>query len=132
MIIHSNNLTVEEDKDVIENMTKSIMNYLKQNSISIDDKHIEKICSKLTFKTLKKKIHTVLQHLKFEHSQTDVKRIKDNRNKIVHEVRFVDYNQPLQDYELIRILVDKILLKILGYSGKVINYTNKYNIEKIL
>jgi uncharacterized ubiquitin-like protein YukD len=85
----------------------------------------------LAFKTLKKKIDAVLQHLKFEYSKVDVKRIKDNRNKIVHEVRFVDYNQPLHDYELIQLLVDKMLLKILGSSGKVINYANKHKIEKI-
>lgn len=132
VIRQSNKLTIEEDQDVIENMTKSVKNYLKQNNISMDDKHIKNFCSKLAFKTLKKKIDAVLQHLNFEHAQTDVKRIKDNRNKIVHEVRFVDYNQPLQDYEQIKILVDKMLLKILGYSGKVINYTNKHQIEKIL
>lgn len=132
VIRQSNNLAIENDTDVIDNMVKSIKNYLTANKISIEDYHIKNICLKLAFKTLKQKIDSVLKHLKFEHSQAEVKRIKDNRNKIVHEVRFVDYNQPLKDYELIKILVDKILLRILGYSGKVINYSNKHKIEKIL
>ena len=132
VVKQSNKLDIEEDTDVIDNMAKSIKKYLKTNKISIDDEHIKNICSKLAFKTLKKKIESVLNHLTFQHSQSEVKRIKDNRNKIVHEVRFVDYNQPLKDYELIKLLVDKILLKILGYSGNVINYSNKHKIEKIL
>ena len=132
VVRHSNKLDVEEDANVTDNMAKSIKKYLKANKISIDDEHIKNICSKLAFKTLKKKIDSVLKHLNFKHSELEVKRIKDNRNKIVHEVRFFDYDQPLKDYELIKFLVDKILLKILGYSGKVINYSNKHKIEEIL
>ncbi len=131
VIRNKNNLNVEEDNDVIINMTGTINKYLKQEKISIDRVHIKNICSKLAFKTLKKKINAVLKHLEFEYSSSDIKRIKDNRNKIVHEVRFVDYTQPLKDYELIKLLVDKILLKILTYSGNVINYSNKYKVEKI-
>ena len=132
VVKQSNKLAVEKDTDVIDNMTKSIKKYVKANKISLEDAQIKNICSKLAFKTLKKKIDSVLKHLNIKHSEAEVKRIKDNRNKIVHEVRFVDYNQPLKDYELIKLLVDKILLKILGYSGKVINYSNKHKVEKIL
>lgn len=132
VIRKENNVNVEEDDDVINNTKNAIANYCSANGLSLDEVHIKNIALKLSYKTLKKKIVAVINYLNFQYSISDINRIKDNRNKIVHQVQFIDYLDPLKDYIIIKLLIDKIIITILGYNGDVINYANNHNIEKIV
>lgn len=122
---------IEEDEDLIDGIQKCISNYTSNNDVELSKESIEELSIKLSHKTFKKKVKGVIDALNLTYSDPEIKRIKENRNKIVHELRFKDYKNPLQDYLLIRMLVDKIVLKILDYDGYVLNYLNNYNREKI-
>ncbi len=123
---------IEEDEDLIDGIQKCIVNFTSKNDIEMSTKLIEELAIKLSHKTFKKKVKGVIDALNLDYTDPEIKRIKDNRNKIVHELRFKDYENPLQDYLLIRMLVDKIVLKILDYDGYVLNYLSDYNREKIV
>lgn len=122
---------IEEDEDLIDGIQKCIHNFTSNNDIELSKELIGELAIKLSHKTFKKKVKGIIDALNLAYSVSDIKRIKDNRNNIVHELRFKDYKNPLQDYLLIRMLVDKIILKILDYDGYVLNYLNDYNREKI-
>lgn len=132
VIIEENNLKVEEDENLIDNFKGTIRNYFKNKDISLSKKDIEGLSRKLAYKTFKNKIDKVIEFLDLDCDDKDIKKIRDNRNKIVHEVRFNDYKSPLKDFLSIKLLIDKILLKKLNYSGKIINYSSGHKYEKII
>jgi len=122
---------VDEDADLLDGIEKCISNFTSKKGIELSQEFIKELSVKLGHKTFKNKVKAVIRALKLTYSDSEIDRIKDNRNKIVHELHFKDYSQPLQDYLLLRLLVDKIILKILNYNGYILNYMNKYNREKI-
>lgn len=127
-----NKLLVPKDDAKIEETCRCIDNYLKSKRISLSNEDLKNISLKLAVPTLKNKIRTVISFLNFLYTDDEINRIKDNRNKIVHEVRFIDYNSPIEDYKLIKLLIDKIMIKSLNYHGEVLDYTNQYLPGKIV
>jgi len=73
-----------------------------------------------------------LKKFGLQYSDDDIKSIVKNRNSIVHTVRFDDISiNHYEDYTELKLLLDLMLLKILDYSGYIINYANGYKREKL-
>lgn len=130
--ITENKIDVPHDSIFIENRKNCVKNIVRSKGYDLSEDLVEEIVLKLSHKTFKNKLKTVINALNLSYSDDEINRIRDNRNKIVHELRFNDYNQPIKDYHALKLLLDRIILKILGYDGYVLNYTNEYRREKIV
>ncbi|PIN85004.1 MAG: hypothetical protein COV47_04485 [Candidatus Diapherotrites archaeon CG11_big_fil_rev_8_21_14_0_20_37_9] len=132
VVIQDEGIPIEKDAELIGEHCRAVKNYLDNKKLQLDEEHVSAIAEKFYRPTLKKEVEAVIGKFGFIYSGDEIKRIKDNRNKVVHEVKLADYDKPLEDYNLIRLLIDRVLIKTLGYSGEVLNYSNKYNFEKII
>lgn len=132
VVIQDNGITVEKDTELIGEYGRAIKNYLNSKQLQLSEEHITAIAEKFSKPTLKKELEAIIGKFGFTYSEDEIKRVKYNRNKVVHEVKLANYDKPLEDYDLIKLLIDRILIKTLGYSGEVLNYSNKYNFEKIV
>ena len=130
-IIKSEDLEVNKDEEMINENINAINNYLTPNELILDEKHIRNIATKFTKTKYFDKIKKVINELQLDYSDDQIRRIKNNRDNIVHVAQFIDYDQPLKDINDLRFLIDRIMLKLLGYSGNVINYMNGYKREII-
>lgn len=123
---------VDNDSKLVGDIQRCIEKLSKKEGINLDKDFIKKLSLKLSHPTFKNKLKTIIDAFKFEYSEDGIKRIKENRDKLVHEVQLHDYENPIGDYYDIKLLLDKIILSILRYNGYVLNYTNDYKREKIV
>ena len=75
--------------------------------------------------TFKNRILAILKEFSIRYEEQELDFIK-TRDKIVHTGRFPTNKPPLEEYHKLINLIDRILLKILGYTGSYLNIANHY------
>ena len=76
-----------------------------------------------TAKELRQRLKETFTHFKAPISDNEISAYIKTRNNLVHEMQFVT-NNPFSEYQQVVHLLDKLLLRILGYDGYYINIEN--------
>lgn len=132
-LIDSEEINIVPDEDFISQKSIELKSYLDSQTIAISPTQLRDLAIKMIHPTFKSKLEAINNHFSLGYDIIKLKMIKKNRDSIVHNIRFSDDNQNnLNKHYEASLLLDKIILKIFGYSGDVLNYSNNYNLEKII
>lgn len=85
------------------------------------------ICSRDKLEALNRRsfrhlLNKLSKHVGFSPSDPDMSRFVDNRNSLVHTGRFLS-DDPLAEWLFLLNMLDRLYLKLLGYSGPYLNWT---------
>jgi hypothetical protein len=76
----------------------------------------------LNFTTFKRRLREAASEFAVELDQADVEVITATRNELVHRAGFVT-DKPMNEFQRVQSVLDKLLLGLLGYRGPYIDAT---------
>jgi len=99
-------------------VTSYLSDYFKEKEENVD------------LSTFKNRLIAILKEFKIDYVEAELDFIK-TRDKIVHTGKFPKNKSSLDEYHKLINFIDRIILKILGYTGDYLNIENQYKKETL-